>query len=95
MTNLLAKSTATQHVRQTLDATHTPRTNATPVLISEQQVAFLTAAAISVPAPARRRWLVTAISYIHVALPKPRPVPARHEGSYFETARLSREMDHL
>jgi hypothetical protein len=72
----------------------------TPVLISEQEVVFSTAAAAFVPlATTRHHWRVTtliaAIGRIHIALPEPRPCYPRRGASYFEGGRMSREMDHL
>jgi hypothetical protein len=72
----------------------------TPVLISEHEVVFSTAvAAVAPPATTHRHWpaarLIAAVSHIHIALPEPRPIYPRVEASYFEAARLSRQMDHL
>jgi hypothetical protein len=72
----------------------------TPALISEQEVVFSTAAAaLPTPATTHRRWratrLIAAISHIHIGLPEPRPLYPRREASYFEGARMSRQMDHL
>jgi hypothetical protein len=78
-----------------------PTQNAsTPVLISEQEVVFITAAATLVPpASSHRHWpgttLIAAIGRIHMGLPQPRPHHLRRDPSYFEAARMSREMDHL
>ena len=72
-----------------------------PVLISEQQVLFATAAATFVPPAATRHhhWPRKAsfarVLHIHIALPEPRPRYPRREASYFERSRLSREMGHL
>lgn len=76
------------------------RHDSTPALISEQEVAFSTAAAaLPTPATTHRRWratrLIAAISRIHIGLPEPRPLYPRREASYFEGARMSRQMDHL
>ena len=74
--------------------------SSTRVLVTEQEVAFATAAAISVP-PATTRHrrlgatLIAAIGRIHIGLPEPRLHYPRRECSYFEATRLSREMDHL
>lgn len=72
----------------------------TPVLITEHEVVFTTAAAALVPpAPTHRHWpgitLIAAIRHIHIALPAPRPIYARRDATYFESARMSRLMDRL
>jgi hypothetical protein len=72
----------------------------TPVLISEQEVVLSTAAAALVPpAATRRRWLgatlIAAVHRIHIGLPEPRPHYPQRDASYFEAARMSRQMDHL
>ncbi|KZS81612.1 hypothetical protein [Mycobacterium persicum] len=73
--------------------------SAPQVLITEQQVLFSSAAAIAAPATTHHRGLGTtlmaAIGHIHIRLPEPRPIYPRRETSYFEAARMSREMDHL
>jgi len=73
---------------------------ATPVLSSEQDVVFRTAAAVLVtPATTHRHWpgatLFAAVHRIHIALPEPRPIYPRREAGYFEAARMSRQLDHL
>lgn len=69
-----------------------------PVLITQQQIAFCTAAAVSVGS-ARRGWLHTALmarrGRILAALEQPGPHYPRREAAYFEAARMSREMDRL
>ena len=76
------------------------RHTSTPVLITEQEVVFSTAAAALLPpaATAHRRWrgttLIAAIGHIHIRLHEPRPIYPR-EASYFEAARMSRQMGHL
>jgi hypothetical protein len=69
-----------------------------PVLITENQVAFSTAAAAPV-ASIRRRWLGTTLlgglGRILTALTQPRPHYPRRAPAYFETARMSRAMDRL
>jgi hypothetical protein len=69
-----------------------------PVLITENQVAFSTAAAAPV-ASTRRRWLDTTLMgglvRILTALTQPRPHYPRRELAYFEAARMSRAMDRL
>jgi hypothetical protein len=77
-----------------------PVSSSAPVLISEQEVVFNTAAAALVrPAPTHRHWpgttLFAAVRRIHIALPEPRPIYPRREASYFDSARMSRLMDHL
>jgi hypothetical protein len=76
------------------------RRDTTPVLITEQEVVFSTAAATLLPpATAHRRWqgakLIAAIGHIHIRLPEPRPIYPRREASYFDAARMSRQMGHL
>jgi hypothetical protein len=69
-----------------------------PVLITQNQVTFSTAAAAPVEST-RRRWLDTSLtavfSRILTALTKPRPHYPRREHAYFEAARMSRAMDRL
>jgi hypothetical protein len=69
-----------------------------PVLITENQVAFSTAAAAPV-ASTRRRWLDTTLMgglvRVLTALTQPRPHYPRRELAYFEAARMSRAMDRL
>jgi hypothetical protein len=78
-------------------AASTHRTPA-PVLVTVQQVAFSTAAAAPV-APTLRRWLdTTPIAHVRgvmTALIQPRPRSPRREAIYFQTARMSREMERL
>ena len=73
----------------------TPRKHA-PVLITQNQVAFSTAAAAPV-ASIRRRWLGTTLlgglGRILTALTQPRPHQPRRQLAYFESARMSRAMD--
>jgi hypothetical protein len=75
----------------------TPRKHA-PVLITENQVAFATAAAAPVRST-RRRWLGTTLlgglGRILTALTQPRPHQPRRQLAYFEAARMSRAMDRL
>ena len=80
-----------------------PRDASTPVLISEQEVIFNTAAARSIAPPAaiHHHWpgtrLTAAIRHFHIGLPEPRPIYPHvfPRASYFDTARMSREMDRL
>ena len=69
-----------------------------PVLITENQVAFSTAAAA--PAGSTRRWwlgttLLGGLGRILTALTQPRPLNPRRELAYFEAGRMSRAMDRL
>lgn len=68
-----------------------------PVLITEQEVLAITAAAA--PATTHRRSpaikLFAAVRHIHIRLPDARPVYPRVKDSYFEAARMSRLMDRL
>ncbi len=70
----------------------------TSVLITEKQVAFSTAAAVSAE-PRRRAWPVAALSArlgrMLTGLTEPRPHSLRHEPVYFEASRMSREMERL
>jgi|HubBroStandDraft_3_1064219.scaffolds.fasta_scaffold2499363_1 hypothetical protein len=69
-----------------------------PVLITEQQLALSTAAAVSARSP-RRRWLyatlVARLGRSRTALMQPRPHGPRLEPAYFESARMSRAMERL
>lgn len=97
MSHLLPGPTATAEVGSALPAVSSTQRSQT--LIPEQNVAFSTAAAISVPlATTRRRWTgatVTAAIGRILALPEPRPHYPRRDPTYFEAARLSRAMEHL
>jgi len=71
----------------------------TPVLVTENQIAFCTAAAAPVGST-RRRWLDTTLmggfGRILTALTQRRPpLYPRRKRDYFEAARMSREMDRL
>ena len=70
---------------------------AAPVLISERQVVFSTAAARH--RPIHRRWkiitLFAALDRIRSGLLEPRAHYRRHEPAYLEAARMLREMDRL
>ena len=69
-----------------------------PVLISEPQVAFSTAAVLHPPRhhPRRVRTLVAAaLGDIRKRLLGPLPQYPRRERSYFEAARMSRQMERL
>jgi hypothetical protein len=69
-----------------------------PVLMTENQIAFSTAAAALAPTTPRR-WLDTTLTAglgrILAALTQPRPHYPRRAPAYFESARMSREMDRL
>lgn len=99
MLHLLSKSTAPD-IGPAPSRVSSKRHASTPVLISEPEVLFSTAAAAFVPpATTHRLWpgtrLIAALGRIHIGLPKPRPHHPRREASYFEEARMSRQMDHL
>lgn len=68
-----------------------------PVLITENQVVFSTAAAAA--GAATRRWphtvLMAGVGRILAELTKPHPPQLRRESSYLEAARMSRAMDRL
>jgi hypothetical protein len=74
------------------------RPTPTPVLITEAEVAFSTAAAPSAT-PNRHRWLdgtgLAGVGRMLSALLQPRPQRARREPDFFEAARMSRAMDRL
>jgi hypothetical protein len=99
MSHLLPGSTATPGIGAAPSAVGTTQRSPAPVLVTEQEVAFSTAAAISVPPATTRRRpgarLIAAIGRIHITLPEPRPHYPRREPNYFGAARMSREMDHL
>jgi hypothetical protein len=99
MTEILAPfGAAPDPVEQTADGVETP----TPVLITEQQVLFATAAALPVrPAKARRRWTETVrglaasltaafAASSNEARPKRQHYPARND--FLEDSRMAREM---
>ena len=69
-----------------------------PVLITENQVAFATAAAAPTPTT-RRRWLdttlISRLSRILTARTQPRPLYPHRELAYLEAGRMSRAMDRL
>jgi hypothetical protein len=99
MLHLLSKPAAPA-AGQASSAVSGTRHASTPVHISEQEVVFSTAAAaLLAPATTDRQWratrLIAAISHLHMRLPEPRPLYPRREASYFEGARMSRQMDHL
>jgi hypothetical protein len=74
------------------------RYGSAPVLITENQVAFSTAAVAPVPST-RRRWLDTTLmgglGRILTALTQPRPLYPHRELAYLEAGRMSRAMDRL
>ena len=69
-----------------------------PVFINEHQVAF-SAAATAPVLVTHGRWqgadLVIGFVHVFTALTQPRPHCRRHEPSYLEAARMSREMYRL
>jgi hypothetical protein len=75
----------------------TPRKHA-PVLVTENQVAFSTAAAAPVGST-RHPWLYTTLKAglgrILTGLTPPRPRQPHRELAYLEAARMSRAMDRL
>lgn len=100
MAHLLAGSPAIPDVGPAPSAVDSTQRTPPPVLITEGEVAFNTAAAGYVrPATTRRHWpgttLIAAVRHIHIALPEPRLHYPPRDPSYFEAARLSRQMDHL
>jgi hypothetical protein len=99
MSHLLPGSTATPDIGSAPSAVGSTQRGTTQVLVTEHELAFSTAAAISVPPTTIRRQLgatlSAAIGRIHIPLPEPRPIYPRRERNYFEATRMSREMDHL
>ena len=98
MSHALLRSSATPNVEAAPFRVGSAHPGPAGVLVTEKEVVFSTAAALSVPATTRHHRLATtliaAISRIHIALPEPRPhYPRRRD--YFEAAEMSREMDHL
>ena len=99
MLHLLSKPAAPAVGPASSPVSGTPHAS-TPVLISEQEVVFNTAAAaLLTPATTHRQRratrLIAAISHIHIGLPEPRPLYPPRGASYLEGARMSRQMDHL
>jgi hypothetical protein len=97
MSHVLPRYTVAPEVGSLPSAVCTTQHGPTPVLVTEQEVVFATAAAISAPATPRR-WLGTTLTAAIggiLTLPEPRPHYPRREPNYFEAARMSREMDHL
>ena len=97
MSHVLPGYTAAPEVGSAPSGVGNTQRGPTPVLVTEQEVAFSTAAAISAPATPRRRpgaTLTAAIGRI-LTLLEPQPHYPRREPNYFEAARMSREMDHL
>lgn len=66
-----------------------------PILITEQEVLFATAAAAAIPPPVGPHHHWPDVPHLHMQLPKPRPTYPGREAGYFETARMSRAMEHL
>jgi hypothetical protein len=99
MLHLLPKPPAPD-VEPAPSAVSSTRHASAPVLSTEQDVLFKTAAAASVPSgTTHRHWpgaaLIAAIRHIRIRLPEPQPINPRHEASYFDSARMSRMMEHL
>ncbi len=98
MSHVLPGYTAAPKVGSAPSGVGTTRRRPAPVLVTEQEIAFSTAAAMSAPAAVRRRrlglTLAVAIRRI-LTLPDPRPHYPRRDPSYFEATRMSREMYHL
>ena len=104
MSELLAPlGVPSEMVEQLVDVTEAAPS--TPVLITEQQVLFATAAAVPLP-PAKigRRWIeavrsigaglrAATVTSSNEARPKRRHYPARND--YFEDSRMAREMFRL
>ena len=104
MAQLLRGSPATPDVGAAPPSAVSPQPNSTLVLVTEQEVVFSTAAALSSPPTTiHRRWLhltlsprlSAAIRRIVTPLPEPRPYYPRRESNYYEAARMAREMEHL
>jgi hypothetical protein len=97
MTELLAPLGApADAVKQRATVEASPRT---PVLITEQQVLFATAAAVPLqPARTGRRWIESAWTFLTAAFvksgnesrPERRHYPSRND--FFEDSRMAREM---
>lgn len=100
MTQLLPGSTVTSDAESAVSAVGSTQRSQIPILVTEQELSLSTAAAISVPlATSGHRWwpgatLTAAIGRI-LTLPEPGPHYVHREANYFETARMSRAMDHL
>ena len=99
MTELLASFGATPEVAGRRAAVEAPRT---PVLITEQQVLFATAAAVPLqPEQTGRRWTGAVLALLTAAFvkadnttqPKRRHYPSRQ--AYLEDSRMAREMMRL
>jgi hypothetical protein len=100
MSHLLRASNPAPEIESAQSSVDAPQHAPRRVFVSEQQVAFSTAAVKSLPpATTRRRrlgtMLIAAIGRIHIALPEPRPHNPPRDPNYFEAARMSRELDHL
>jgi hypothetical protein len=81
---------------ETPDAIQKDGTSHAPVLITEQEVVFSTAAASSLRPASISRRLIDAIRVVGAAVPRPparRHYPPRF--SCFEDSRMAREMDRL
>jgi hypothetical protein len=81
-------------------ATASDQDTATPVGVGEQRVIFGTAAEVVPPPTPHRHWpqaIAGAVGHIPHHLPPPQPHPWRDDAihTYFETTRMSRQMEHL
>jgi hypothetical protein len=93
-------SNAATHVGRAPSSLRAKPNTSKPALVSEQEAMFNTAAAALLPsATTHRHWrathLIAAIGHIHIGLPGPWADHPHREASYFESARMSRQMDHL
>ncbi len=97
MSQLPTTSAATRYVVQGPEPTLVKDgMSQTPVLITEQEVSFSTAAAVPVRPASIFRRLIDAIRVVGAALHRP---PARRhqlfDSSFLESSRMAREMDRL
>ena len=96
MSQIAKDSVATRDVSQNVEPTPlTDRISHTSDFITQQEVVFSTAAAISSRRPSGSRRLIDAIRGFSAAL---RPPAGRHyprDTVYLERARMAREMDRL
>jgi hypothetical protein len=97
MSHSLARSTATPGFGSAPSGVGSAQRSSPRILITEEEVAFSTTAAKSLPSAKTRRLgarLIVAVGHI-LTLPEPRPHYPRRGHNYFEAALMSREMDHL
>jgi hypothetical protein len=99
MSRLLSLSAAPPDLASAPSTLESTQSKPQPILITEQQVAFATAVATSLspaaPRPRMAARVFAAVRGLRIGLPEPRPTYPRRGASYFEAARMSREMDHL